>query len=567
MRRKDRLRTILDGLSGKRPDGFRKALRRLRKPVDMSPVTMRVDKAFDGIRGLSEALEGIYGELDTLRNVKPVVQHKKDESLHRKVEQILDRHKRHEERMYAGEEALSEAIESARRELSDEADKRESSLRREMLGMIGSASSRGGSMNRQIRVNGTDVLTRYTDINLTGALTATVDNANRRVNIAIADAAAVWGSITGTVTDQTDLVSYVTGLPVSTFGNDAGYVTSSHDYGTQGSVLFLGSSGQISEDNSNIFWDDTNNRLRVGTGSSVEARIVVRTDAIGEALTESAGILAKNGTTVPSGFSAQYSPPITMVGYRRGFAGGGEIKVTQYVKTSAFGPQQWAIAMSVDGGAYTEIFNIDDLGDATFTGEILGVSAMTVTGVLRGAFLYGDTTSGSAGSPTFSFFGDADTGMFRAGANVLGFSTAAGERMRIDGSGNAGFGTTTVSARLHAISTTEQLRLGYDASNYLSVTVGSTGGVTFNANGSGQQFTFSDKVTASGEVELDGALNHDGTTVGLYGMTPVTRATTGIAEAAFTENSGGTAVNVDSTFGGYTLQQIAQALQVIGILT
>lgn len=40
----------------------------------------------------------------------------------------------------------------------------------------------------------------------------------------------------------------------------------------------------------------------------------------------------------------------------------------------------------------------------------------------------------------------------------------------------------------------------------------------------------------------------------------------GTAEASFTENSGGTAVNDDSTFGGYTLQQVVQALQEQGIL-
>lgn len=42
--------------------------------------------------------------------------------------------------------------------------------------------------------------------------------------------------------------------------------------------------------------------------------------------------------------------------------------------------------------------------------------------------------------------------------------------------------------------------------------------------------------------------------------------TTSITEAAFVENGGGTAVNDDSTFGGYTLQQIAQALIEQGIL-
>lgn len=44
------------------------------------------------------------------------------------------------------------------------------------------------------------------------------------------------------------------------------------------------------------------------------------------------------------------------------------------------------------------------------------------------------------------------------------------------------------------------------------------------------------------------------------------QANTSGAEAAFVENIGGTAVNVDSTFGGYTLQQIAQALQNKGVL-
>ena len=41
---------------------------------------------------------------------------------------------------------------------------------------------------------------------------------------------------------------------------------------------------------------------------------------------------------------------------------------------------------------------------------------------------------------------------------------------------------------------------------------------------------------------------------------------TTIGEATFVENSGGTAINVDSTAGGYTFQQIVQALQDQGLL-
>jgi hypothetical protein len=51
-----------------------------------------------------------------------------------------------------------------------------------------------------------------------------------------------------------------------------------------------------------------------------------------------------------------------------------------------------------------------------------------------------------------------------------------------------------------------------------------------------------------------------------WNATPIVQPTTAIAEAAFVENSGGTAVNVDSTFDGYTMQQIVKALRNSGLL-
>lgn len=49
--------------------------------------------------------------------------------------------------------------------------------------------------------------------------------------------------------------------------------------------------------------------------------------------------------------------------------------------------------------------------------------------------------------------------------------------------GSLALGVTAASAKVHAISTTEQLRMGYDASNYVSTTVASTGKTTVTAVG------------------------------------------------------------------------------------
>ena len=56
--------------------------------------------------------------------------------------------------------------------------------------------------------------------------------------------------------------------------------------------------------------------------------------------------------------------------------------------------------------------------------------------------------------------------------------------------GSVGIGTSTVSAKLHTVSTTEQLRLGYDSSNYVSHTVGSSGALSVASTGSGGSMTF-----------------------------------------------------------------------------
>lgn len=49
--------------------------------------------------------------------------------------------------------------------------------------------------------------------------------------------------------------------------------------GTAGSVLFVGSGPVVQQDNANLFWDDTNNRLGIGINSSLVAPLHVKTAA------------------------------------------------------------------------------------------------------------------------------------------------------------------------------------------------------------------------------------------------------------------------------------------------
>lgn len=93
---------------------------------------------------------------------------------------------------------------------------------------------------------------------------------------------------------------------------------------------------------------------------------------------------------------------------------------------------------------------------------------------------------------------------------------------------------------------------------------GSAGGSFYMQAGGGDTTGSVFLITPIGagiEVTDDGAA----VKVGLWGATPTAQATTAIAGAAFVAGAG-TAVNSNSTFGGYTLAQIAAALKAIGAL-
>lgn len=110
--------------------------------------------------------------------------------------------------------------------------------------------------------------------------------------------------------------------------------------------------------------------------------------------------------------------------------------------------------------------------------------------------------SGSGGVGIYDGSGGRRAYFNSGGSLYLGGSSSPANRLSVNGSasfgaysgtaapsnglivsGDVGIGTSTVNARLHALSTTEQLRLGYDASNYSSFTISSTGELTIDPTG------------------------------------------------------------------------------------
>jgi hypothetical protein len=130
-----------------------------------------------------------------------------------------------------------------------------------------------------------------------------------------------------------------------------------------------------------------------------------------------------------------------------------------------------------------------------------------------GAGLFPD---GSAATPAFRFNGDQDTGIYRAGSNVLGIATGGVGRVILDGNGNLGIGNASLGANAK-----------------LAVMSSDVYAATFNTT----------SVTASSTaISIGGYLNAGGGTGGTGAIRVYhNHAATAVSDMAF-ELSGGTEV-------------------------
>jgi hypothetical protein len=142
--------------------------------------------------------------------------------------------------------------------------------------------------------------TGYTSATLTAGTGVSVTNGAGSITIANTGVTSFSGGSTGLTpaTATTGAVSLAGTLGVGYGG------TGTATTFTAGSVVFAGASGVYSQNNSKIFWDNTNFRLGVGTASPSVTLAMSATDAIlipvgttGQQPTGAAGMLRFNSST------------------------------------------------------------------------------------------------------------------------------------------------------------------------------------------------------------------------------------------------------------------------------
>jgi hypothetical protein len=204
---------------------------------------------------------------------------------------------------------------------------------------------------------------------------------------------------------------------------------------TAGSVVFAGASGVYSQDNTNFFWDDTNNRLGIGTATP-GARLETSVTSAGA----TAEVLRLSNPGAGANTQAQINFATTSTSYATitGGYGAAAPQMTFNLPSATAGNYIWQITG-------TERMRLDAAGNVG-----IGTSAPDTTLHVQsatGQIRVQNTTSGTA-LIGFRNSTTSDIPWVGTGGDDIRIITQSAERVRINSAGNVGIGTGSPTTRL-----------------------------------------------------------------------------------------------------------------------
>jgi hypothetical protein len=344
------------------------------------------------------------------------------------------------------------------------------------------------------------------------ALGATAVGTTGQVLVGNTGAAPSWATLTGI--GVTSFSAGTTGFTPSTattgaitLGGTLGVAnggTGTTTAFTAGSVVFAGASGVYSQDNANFFWDDTNNRLGIGTtapagpletasdaNSSIFASTYVTSTVGGSFI----GRKARGTQASPSGVvSGDVLASFTGRGYTSSGVFSGNAASISIVADATFAPANNPTYMSFAVTSAGSTVPVERMQINNRGGVGIGATPSLWSGVASiDLSTYGAITS-NPGNPAFDLIFNAvnngswvykntnfasflrqEAGVFKfftAPSGTAGAAVSFSERMRLTEAGNLGIGTASPGQMLTVAGTIETTSGGV---KYPDATVQTTG--------------------------------------------------------------------------------------------
>jgi len=297
--------------------------------------------------------------------------------------------------------------------------------------------------------------------NTTSALLATAAGTTGQVLVGNTGAAPSWATLTGI--GVTSFSGGTTGLTPNTA--TTGAITLAGTLGvanggtgtgtafTAGSVVFAGASGVYSQDNANFFWDNTNDRLGIGTASPGERLTVAATANSAARITSTAtttALIIDNTNANAWGSNLAIRTGGVAAGY---FGTIGSLLGNTSQDITAYADTGNGFRVYTNGN--NERMRINSSGN-------VGIGTASPTALLNvsSAAVMSRFQTGSAADGRIEFaYNTTDIGylnmasatqleLYGRSGVALALGAGGSERMRIDSSGLVGVGTSSPAARL-----------------------------------------------------------------------------------------------------------------------